>query len=155
MVVWGIDPGLNGALVCFDVNDGVLDIHDMPIMEVRGKKSVSPQLIANILKDNHGPVCIERVGAMPGQGVSSMFNFGKSYGVLLGVAAGLDMPITTVPPTTWQRALKVPPGKDGSRDRACQLLPAYAQYFSRKKDDGRADAALIAYYAVSHGASVD
>jgi crossover junction endodeoxyribonuclease RuvC len=155
MVIWGIDPGINGALVAFDIESCVLDIHDMPIMEVRGKKTISPQLVRGILAQEHGPIVIERVGAMPGQGVSSMFNFGKGFGILLGVAAGLEMPIHEVAPQTWQKALKVPPGKDGNRQRACELLPAYAQSFSRKKDDGRADAALIAYYGVSNGVGVD
>ena len=154
MVIWGIDPGINGALAAFHVEEGHLDIHDMPIMEVRGKKTVSPQLVKNILSEHHGPVCIERVGAMPGQGVSSMFNFGKGYGILLGVVAGLDMPIVEVAPPTWTKSLKVPQGKDGHRARACELLPAYSQMFARKKDDGRADAALLAFYGVTHDLGV-
>ncbi len=152
--VWGIDPGNNGALVMFDSDEGVLNIHDMPLMDVKGKKVISPNLVTEILKQHHCPAFIERVHAMPGQGVTSMFNFGKGYGIILGVLAGLEMPINIVNPTTWQTYLKVQRGKDGSRDRACQLLPNYSQYFARKKDDGRSDASLIAYYGISFADSV-
>ena len=78
MIVYGIDPGLSGAIARFDLTEGFLEIHDMPIMEVNKKKSVSPQLVADILRQQHAPVYIEKVGAMPGQGVSSMFSFGTA-----------------------------------------------------------------------------
>lgn len=155
MIVYGIDPGLSGAIARFDLTEGFLEIHDMPIMEVNKKKSVSPQLISDILRQQHAPVYIEKVGAMPGQGVSSMFSFGRSYGVLLGCAAGLQMPTTVITPVEWQRALKCQKGKDGNRQRACELFPAYSQLFARKKDDGRADAALLAYYGALFVESVD
>ena len=105
MSVWGIDPGINGALVHFNPQEGEIDIHDMPIMEVRGKKTISPNLVAQILRQHHSPAYIERVGAMPGQGVTSMFNFGKGYGIVLGVLAGLEYPINTVTPLEWQKKL--------------------------------------------------
>ena len=89
---------------------------------------------------------LRKLGARPGQGVSSMFNFGKSYGICLGVSAGLKLPTTTVTPVVWQRALKVEKGKDGNRLRAVQTFPNFSNLFARKKDDGRADAALIAYW---------
>ena len=84
-----------------------------------------------------------------------MFNFGKSYGMVLGVIAALDYPLHYVTPQQWQRDLKVEAGKDGNRARAMQLMPAYAQEFKRRRDDGRADAALIAYWGVTYGLSVD
>lgn len=155
MICWGIDPGVSGAICCFDYAEGAIDIFDMPIIEVRGKKEVSPVLVRNTMRDLHGPVFIERVGARPGQGVTSMFNFGKSYGMLLGVIAALDYPLHYVTPQQWQRDLKVEPGKDGNRARAMQLMPAYAQDFKRRRDEGRADAALIAFWGVTHGLSVD
>jgi len=155
MICWGIDPGVSGAICCFDYAEGAIDIFDMPIIEVRGKKEVSPVLVRNIIRDLAGPVFIERVGARPGQGVSSMFNFGKSYGMVLGVIAALDYPLHYVTPQQWQRDLKVEAGKDGNRARAMQLMPAYAQEFKRRRDDGRADAALIAYWGVTYGLSVD
>ena len=155
MVVWGIDVGINGALTMFDVENGVLDIHDMPIVERNGKKVVSGHLVANILRTNHGIVWIERVGARPGQGVSSMFSFGRSAGIVEGVAVALDMPINLVTPQAWQRKCLVQSGKDASRSRAMEVFPAYSQSFARKSDDGRADSALIAYYGVTYGENVE
>tara|TARA_B110000977_G_scaffold24347_1_gene29635 strand:+ start:2553 stop:3053 length:501 start_codon:yes stop_codon:yes gene_type:complete len=146
MIVYGIDPGLYGAIARFDLTEGFLEIHDMPIMEVNKKKVVSPQLVSDILRQQHAPVYIEKVGAMPGQGVTSMFSFGRSYGILLGCAAGLQMQTTVITPQMWMRALNCQKGKDGNRQRACEIFPAYAQMFARKKDDGRADASLLAYY---------
>lgn len=155
MIVWGCDPGASGALALFDAGNGVVETWDMPIVEVRGKKVVSPQLIKNILETHDAPVWIEQVSARPGQGVTSMFNFGKSYGMVLGVAAGLGYVTNYVTPQTWQKATRTPAGKDGNRARAMELMPAYSQLFARKKDDGRADAALIAYYGFTYGESVD
>ena len=146
MSVWGIDPGLSGAIALFDMIEGHVEVFDMPVMEINKKRQVNPQLLTNILEQHDCPVFIEQVGARPGQGVSSMFNFGKSYGICLGVAAGLKLPTTTVTPVVWQRACKVEKGKDGNRLRACQMFPSFSDLFARKKDDGRADAALIAYW---------
>lgn len=146
MSVWGIDPGLNGAIALFDMTEGHLEVFDMPVMEINKKRQVNPQLLANILEQHESPVFIEQVGARPGQGVSSMFNFGKSYGICLGVSAGLKLPTTTVSPVVWQRKLKVEKGKDANRLRAVQTFPNFSDLFARKKDDGRADAALIAHW---------
>ncbi len=146
MSVWGIDVGLNGAIALFDMIEGHLEVHDMPVMEINKKRQVNPQLLTNILEQHDAPVFIEQVGARPGQGVSSMFNFGKSFGICLGVSAGLKLQTTTVSPVAWQRACKVEKGKDGNRLRATQKFPNYSNLFARKKDDGRADAALIAYW---------
>jgi len=147
VIVIGIDPGISGAIARFNAKDNSLEIHDMPIMEVNKKKTISPQLVVNILKEAAAPVFIEKVAAMPGQGVTSMFNFGKGFGVLLGAAAGLGLQTTQVTPQQWMKALKCQRGKDANRQRACELFPQYADMFARKKDDGRADAALLAYYA--------
>ena len=159
MFVVGIDPGISGAIARFNPSDTSkatrLIIWDMPIMEVNKKKTISPQLVVNILKEAKAPVYIEKVAAMPNQGVTSMFNFGKGFGVLLGAAAGLGLQTTQVTPQTWMKALKCQKGKDANRQRACELFPDYADMFSRKKDDGRADAALLAYYAISFVESVD
>ena len=145
--VWGIDPGINGALALFFPEDLGIEIFDMPIMEVKKKKT--------ILKQHEAPVFIENVHAMPNQGVTSMFNFGKGLGILIGVVAGLNYQLTTVQPLAWKKALKVPSGKDGSRERATQLLPASSQKFARKKDDGRAEASLISYYGFTFAQSVE
>jgi len=164
MKIWGIDPGATGALALFDPIKGDLDIFDMPIVIVNKKKRVEPALVAQILsKEVKGRVFIEKVGAMPNQGVASMFSFGQSYGVMLGAAAALKLPTTAVTPRLWMKAVNRQIGnskaqranKDASRARACQLFPNYAHYFERKKDDGRADAALLCYYGFLYGGSVE
>lgn len=151
MRILGVDPGASGALVILDTDDNNLTVFDMPCVEVkrgtRNVRQVSAQLVVDLL---HGHALshafVEKVGAMPGQGVASMFAFGRAAGVIEGVLAGLCIPTTYVPPQEWQKAMRVTGGKDGARSRAAQLWPGQATYFSRVKDDGRADAALIAAY---------
>jgi crossover junction endodeoxyribonuclease RuvC len=100
-------------------------------------------------KDCH--VYVERVSAMAGQGVTSVFSFGRSFGMIEGILAALKMPVTFVAPATWTRAIGRSPGKDASRARAMELFPNYEYFFKRVKDDGRADAALIAHWGRKHG----
>ena len=151
MIVLGIDPGASGALVFLDTESKQLTVHDMPVVEVkRGtgiKRHVSAQLLASVFADMQPDAAwLEQVGAMPGQGVSSMFAFGRAAGVVEGVIAALGIPLTLVTPQTWQKTMAVRGGKDGSRMRAAELFPKQADQFKRVKDDGRADAALIAAY---------
>ena len=155
----GIDPGLSGAIAFLDTEKGHLSIIDMPVLEVKRnnklKRELSPVALADILRAGIGPFgpvphsVLERVGAMPGQGVSSVFSFGRSVGIVEGVLAALMIPVTIILPQAWQKAAGVRGGKDGSRLRACELFPNYATLFARKKDDGRADAALMAWYAAT------
>jgi crossover junction endodeoxyribonuclease RuvC len=95
---------------------------------------------------------VEKVGAMPGQGVVSMWNFGRSAGIIEGVVAALRMSSTYVTPQTWTKAVGRAAGKDASRMRAMELFPTRADLFKRAKDDGRADAALIAYWYITRNA---
>jgi crossover junction endodeoxyribonuclease RuvC len=151
----GIDPGLNGAIAFLDTEKGHLSVIDMPVLEVmrngKLKKEVSPHGLASIFKVSPQPVCafLERVGAMPGQGVSSVFSFGRSTGLVEGVLATCDIPVLIITPQSWQKAASVRGGKDGSRQRAMELFPNYAGLFARKKDDGRADAACMAWFAAT------
>jgi crossover junction endodeoxyribonuclease RuvC len=153
----GIDPGLSGAIAFLDTEKGVLSISDMPTLEVKrnnkAKKEVSPHGLANILTLGacgwKPTAVLERVGAMPGQGVTSVFSFGRSVGLVEGVLAAYNIPVSIVTPQAWQKAAGVRGGKDGSRLRASELFPNYAELFARKKDDGRADAALMAWYAAT------
>ena len=92
---------------------------------------------------------IEQVNAMPGQGVTSMFAFGESFGLAKGVLAGLKIPTSTVTPGKWKKALQLNAGKDGSRAKAAQIWPEHAGEFKRVKDDGKAEACLIAYWGRS------
>ena len=153
MRVLGIDVGLNGAIAL--VEDGqLLEVHDMPTVSLernnKTKRMVNAQALALIIRRAKADAAyLERLNAMPGQGVTSMFSMGQSLGVVLGVLAACEVPTTTIPPRTWQKALDVPQGKDGSRYRAAQLFPESADLFKRVKDDGRSDAALIAAYGAT------
>lgn len=156
--VIGIDPGISGAISVFDWNtQSLLEVIDMPTLEMDSgktkKRHISAAFLRNILEgypDSH--VAIEKVGAMPGQGVSSMFNFGRSAGIIEGVVAGLKLPSTYVTPAAWTKAVGRAAGKDASRMRAMELFPTRAELFKRAKDDGRADAALIAYWYITKNA---
>ena len=154
MMIVGIDPGASGALAFFNMEAGTIKIVDMPIIEIeRGgktKREISPHFVAAAIRDFKPNVAwIEKVGAMPGQGVSSMFQFGRGVGLVEGVLAGLNVPLNYVTPQAWQKAVSVRGGKDGSRLRAVELFPAYASLFRLKKWDGRSDAALIAWYGAT------
>ena len=159
MIIIGIDPGLTGAIAFFDTSGGTLTLSDMPVVSVKRnnklKNEVSAAGLVDVIKTQvigltTHKVFIERVNAMPGQGVTSVFSFGRSLGIVEGVVASFGIATTIVPPMTWQKAINVRGGKDGSRARAMELFPAYANLFARKKDDGRADAALIAWYGATH-----
>src|ERR1700733_9902082 len=154
MIVAGVDPGLSGAVALLDAATGaVIDILDMPTLALsrggKNKLELDPHSLAAALgRDRIGHAFVENVGAMPGQGVSSVFSFGKSYGVVIGVLATLGVPMSFVAPAAWKRALQVPAAKDGARARASQLLPAAACHWPLVKHDGRAEAALIAYFGL-------
>jgi crossover junction endodeoxyribonuclease RuvC len=155
MIYIGIDPGLDGAIAFFDLDKGHLSMIDMPTVEIirngKKKRELNAQLVANVFRCVGGDMTavLERVNAMPGQGVSSVFSFGRSSGIVEGVLAGMQIPLTIVTPQAWQKAASVRGGKDGARQRATELFPVYAGLFGRKKDDGRADAACMAWYAAT------
>lgn len=152
----GFDPGLDGAFAVLDAKGDIVQIFDMPTVEVlvgkSMKRKVAPAAIADELQMFQPHKCkalIEKVAARPGQGVASMFGFGRSLGVIEGVLAGMGIPYELVGPPVWTKAMKVIKGKDGSRQRAMEIWPSKAGYFKRAKDDGRAEAALIALYLMS------
>lgn len=144
-MILGIDPGLNGAIAWVSDDGHLIGVADMPTVEVAGKKKVSPQMLVAMLEDYDDVkmVAIEEVGAMPGQGVTSMFSFGYSAGILAGVCAGLRMPMSFYRPSVWKRAAGVPADKGGGRQMAQRFWPG-CRDFDRVKDDGRAEAALLA-----------
>ena len=155
MIILGIDPGASGALAFADFEKGLLDIVDMPTVQVKRmtsiKREISPAMLAAIIKVRHPDVAwLEKVGAMPGNGGSSMFQFGRGVGMIEGVLAALEIPVHYITPQKWQKAVQQREGKDGSRERASQLFPSYASMFLRAKDDGRSDASLIAYYGFTN-----
>jgi crossover junction endodeoxyribonuclease RuvC len=147
----GIDPGLSGAIAI--ISPESLKIFDMPTMTVerngKAKRQVSASELAEMLYLYSGRDChvyCERVSAMAGQGVTSVFSFGRSFGMIEGILAAFKMPVTFVPPATWVKAVGRGQGKDASRARAMELFPSDQDQFKLKKWDGRADAALIAYW---------
>ena len=143
----GIDPGLTGAIA--KVQGGNIEVWEMPTLELRNKRFVNAPMLADLISSIRTPECeviLERVSARPGQGVTSMFSFGTSCGIIQGIIAALHLPLTLVSPQEWRKKKGVPKGKDGSRQRVLELRPDLASRFSRKKDHGRADAVLMALY---------
>ena len=154
MIILGIDPGLNGALAFYDPQHDELEILDMPTLKAGtgGKRIVDEDVLAREIDCRFDFVThafLESVGAMPGQGVTSMFSFGVSFGLLKGVLAANFIPRTLVRPAEWKKALRVPAAKDGARARASQLLPKHSGKWVRVKDDGRAESALLALFGSS------
>lgn len=155
--ILGIDPGLSGAVAVLVDNqlEWVANIPTLALMR-GGKAKRDPdlvnlgQIIGGWAALGIDAAFIEQVSSMPGQGVSSVFAFGKVYGGILGILAAHSIPTHTVIPGTWRKAigLKVGTAKDASRAKAIQLWPAHAASFARVKDDGRAEAALIGLYGV-------
>jgi crossover junction endodeoxyribonuclease RuvC len=154
--ILGIDPGMSGAIAVFEM-DRLVDVLDMPVVETQAgkkkKRRISPEMLTAEL-EKYAPFVerayIESVHAMPGQGVSSMFAFGEAFGLARGVMAGLKISTQLVSPASWKRGLKLAAGKDASRAMAAQLWPYAAGLFKRQRDDGRAEAALIAYWGLHH-----
>jgi len=151
----GVDPGLSGAVAV--ISPESLKIFDMPTMTVerngKAKRQVSASELAHIFANfnsNDSHVYVEKVSAMAGQGVTSVFSFGRSFGMIEGILAAYKLPVTYVAPATWVKAVGRGQGKDASRARAMELFPNNQADFKLKKWDGRADAALIAYWGKHH-----
>ena len=153
MIIIGIDPGISGAISIIE-NKKVLEVYDTPTM-IDGKKNkrqINSAQVTNIIKEtlNKGKkvvVVVEHVNAMPGQGVTSMFNFGQSFGVIKGICAALNLPIYFVRPTKWKKHFNlIKTNKDASRTKVIEVYPGISDKLHRKKDSNRADAILIALY---------
>ncbi len=144
-MIIGCDIGVSGAIAFMEGDN--LTVFDMPILKTNGKTTVDIHQLVNIIP-NGGitHAYIEQVAARPGQGVVSMFSFGKTYGIILGVLAAKGIPITYVTPGKWKKDLGVQADKDAARARASELMPQHAHLWPLKKHDGRAEAALIAYW---------
>ena len=155
MLIVGIDPGISGA-ICFFEDGQVKEIIDMPVM-ADGKKNKrqinGPQVYNEILKRINKfqkkdiIVVIEQVSAMPGQGVTSMFNFGQSFGILKGICSAMHLPVYYVRPAKWKKYFNlINSEKDASRTRAIEIFPYFSSQLSKKKDSNKADAILIASF---------
>ena len=152
-MILGIDPGASGALAWLSLTGELLAVEDMPAAAVtiggKDRMRVSSAMLAALIRETMPTAAfVEKVGAMPGQGTASMFSFGFSAGLVDGVLAGLGIPTTYVTPQSWKRAAGLTSDKSAVRLRAAQLWPDMARHFARVKDDGRAEAALIARFGV-------
>ena len=155
MLIIGIDPGISGS-ICFLQNGEILDVIDMPTMTEgkKNKKQVNGSQIFNEIskkiKDierKNIKVVIEQVSAMPGQGVTSMFNFGQSFGILKGICATMQLPMYFVRPAKWKKYFNlINSEKDASRTKAIEIFPYFSINLSKKKDNNKADAILIASF---------
>lgn len=153
MLTCAIDPGLTGAIAWVSEDGHLIDVEDMPTVLVRGKHRVSAQEVARLLTSRMGRtriVVIEGVSARPGQGTASMFGFGYSAGLLEGVAAGLAIPVHIIVAQSWKRKAGVPADKGAVLQLARRYWPG-SDKFARKRDDGRADAALLGRWAAMGG----
>jgi len=153
MIVVGIDPGLSGAIAILE-NNKVLNIFDMPVMAEgkKNKRQLNSAQLVNIIKDNTKPdveiaVVVEQVNAMPGQGVTSMFNFGQTFGAIKGVCAALELPIFFVRPSKWKKHFElINSSKDSSRTKVIEMYPSLSNQLAKKKDVNKSDAILIARF---------
>ncbi len=155
MLIIGIDPGISGS-ICFLDNGKILDVIEMPIMTdgKKNKKQVNGSQVYNEIskrikqfEKNQIRVVIEHVSAMPGQGVTSMFNFGQSFGILKGICTAMQLPMYFVRPAKWKKYFNLLNSeKDASRTRAIEIFPYFSSQLSKKKDGNKAEAILIASF---------
>ena len=153
MIIIGVAPGINGAISIIE-NKKIIEVYDTPTM-IDGKKNkrqINGAQVTNIFKEmlngeKEVVVVVEHVNAMPGQGVTSMFNFGQSFGVIKGICAALNLPIYFVRPSKWKKHFNlIKTNKDASRTKVIEVYPEISSKLHRKKDSNRADAILIALY---------
>jgi crossover junction endodeoxyribonuclease RuvC len=159
MLIIGIDPGISGS-ICFFEDGKIIEVIEMPVMTEgkKNKKQVNGAQIYNEFlkrinkKEDEIRVVIEQVSAMPGQGVTSMFNFGQSFGILKGICSAMQLPMFFVRPAKWKKYFNlINSQKDASRTRAIEIFPYFSTQLSKKKDSNKADAILIAsFYYETH-----
>ena len=155
MLIIGIDPGISGS-ICFFKDGKILDVIDMPTMTEgkKNKRQVNGAQIYNEIykrvkkiENQNIRVVIEQVSAMPGQGVTSMFNFGQSFGILKGICSAMQLPMYFIRPAKWKKYFNLLNSeKDASRTRAIEIFPYFSSNLSKKKDTNKADAILIASF---------
>ena len=157
MLIIGIDPGISGS-ICFFEDGKIIDVVEMPTMAEgkKNKRQVNGSQIhneisqkINKIEKQNVRVVIEQVSAMPGQGVTSMFNFGQSFGILKGICSAMQLSMYFVRPVKWKKYFGlINSEKDASRTKAIEIFPYFSSQLSKKKDSNKADAILIAsvYY---------
>jgi len=153
MKILGIDPGLSGAIAVLE-DTKVLGLFDMPVMAEgkKNKRQLNSAQLVDIIKENiqsneEVAVVVEQVNAMPGQGVTSMFNFGQTFGAIKGVCAALKLPIFFVRPSKWKKYFElINSSKDSSRTKVIEMYPSLSNQLTKKKDVNKSDAILIARF---------
>ena len=155
MLIIGVDPGISGS-ICFLLDGKILEVLEMPTMAEgkKNKKQINGSQIfneinrvINKIQNQEVRVVIEQVSAMPGQGVTSMFNFGQSFGILKGICSAMKLPMYFVRPAKWKKYFNlINSKKDASRTKAIEIFPYFSQELSKKKDANKADAILIASF---------
>ena len=153
MRIIGIDPGLSGGIAILE-NNKIKEMFDMPVMAdgKKNKRQLNSALLVKLIKDNIKDIdetvmIVEQVNAMPGQGVTSMFNFGQTFGAIKGICAALGLPIFFVRPAKWKKHFElINSSKDASRTKVIEMYPSIAEKLSKKKDVNKSDAILIARY---------
>ncbi len=155
MLIIGIDPGISGS-ICFFEDGKIIDVIEMPTMTdgKKNKRQVNGSQIyneiikkINKIEKQNIRVIIEQVSAMPGQGVTSMFNFGQSFGILKGICSAMQLPMYFVRPAKWKKYFSlINSEKDASRTKVIEMFPSFSSQLSKKKDSNKADAILIASF---------
>ena len=153
MKIIGIDPGLSGAIAVMH-DKKVINMYDMPVMAEgkKNKRQLNSSQLVNIIKENINEdedkiVVVEQVNAMPGQGVTSMFNFGQTFGAIKGVCAALKLPIFFVRPSKWKKHFElINSSKDASRTKVIEMYPTLSGQLAKKRDVNKSDAVLIAKF---------
>ena len=153
MKIIGIDPGLSGAVAVMQ-DKKVINIYDIPVMAEgkKNKRQLNSSQLVNIIKENihedeETIVVVEQVNAMPGQGVTSMFNFGQTFGAIKGVCAALKLPIFFVRPSKWKKHFElINSSKDASRTKVIEMYPTLSGQLAKKRDVNKSDAILIAKF---------
>jgi crossover junction endodeoxyribonuclease RuvC len=153
MRIIGVDPGLSGGIAILD-NTNVIELFNMPVMPdgKKNKRQLNSALLVKLIKDHiknleDTVMVVEQVNAMPGQGVTSMFNFGQTFGAIKGICAALGLPIFFVRPAKWKKHFElINSSKDSSRTKAIEMYPSISEQLSKKKDVNKSDAILIARY---------
>lgn len=153
MNIIGVDPGACGAIT--SINNEELLVRDMPVYEITKGKSVRKRIdikrLIDIFKtESPDHAYVEQVSAQFGNGAASAFSFGWACCAVEAALIACGIPFTYVTPQKWKKELQVPADKDGARMMASRLLPKYAHNWERKKDDGRAESALIALWGRKH-----
>lgn len=154
MNVLAIDPGLNGAGAVLDERGELIACFDLPTIGEGTQRRIDATNLAGHIRAHtqYGFAIVEQVASRPGQGVSSMFRFGQSYGTVLGVIGALELSVRHITPAKWKRAVGLGSDAEASRARAIETWPGHAELFARKRDHNRAEAALLGLYGLKAGA---